>query len=220
VKSELRNYFKVKTNLELHFRVGKEAIETHDLKKFKELKDTGVNMLTPAAAPILDSKSFERELKKIRGTESDMLMIGEDLDLIKYTFAKCCNPIQGDDVFGFVTVAEGIKIHRTTCPNAVELLSNYGYRIIKTKWTNQKEVAFLAGLRFTGTDRMGLVNDITKIISNDLKVNMRSITIQTDDGIFDGQIMLFVNDKEHLEGLINKLKKVQGIVSVFRFDGN
>jgi GTP pyrophosphokinase len=119
-----------------------------------------------------------------------------------------------------VTVAEGIKIHRTTCPNAVELLSNYGYRIIKTKWTNQKEVAFLAGLRFTGTDRMGLVNDITKIISNDLKVNMRSITIQTDDGIFDGQIMLFVNDKEHLEGLINKLKKVQGIVSVFRFDGN
>jgi GTP pyrophosphokinase len=177
-------------------------------------------MLTPAAAPILDSKSFERELKKIRGTESDMLMIGEDLDLIKYTFAKCCNPIQGDDVFGFVTVAEGIKIHRTTCPNAVELMSNYGYRIIKTKWTNQKEVAFLAGLRFTGTDRMGLVNDITKIISNDLKVNMRSITIQTDDGIFDGQIMLFVNDKEHLEGLINKLKKVSGIVSVFRFDGN
>jgi GTP pyrophosphokinase len=219
---ELRTHFKVKTNLELHFRIGTGVIAPQDIKKFKELKDAGFNTQVPTLAPstILDGKSLERELKKIRGTESDMLLIGEDLDSIKYTFAKCCNPIQGDDVFGFVTVTEGIKIHRTTCPNAVELMSNYGYRIIKAKWTNQKEVAFLAGLRFTGTDRLGIVNDISKIISNDLKVNMRSITIQTDDGIFDGQIMLYVNDTIHLDALINKLKKVQGIVSVFRFDGN
>jgi GTP pyrophosphokinase len=117
-----------------------------------------------------------------------------------------------------VTVNEGIKIHRTTCPNAVELMSNYGYRIIKAKWTNQKELAFLAGLRITGTDRMGLVQDVTRVISNDLRVNMRSISIDTDDNIFDGKIMLFVHDTEHLEQLIRKLAKVDGVVRVIRFD--
>jgi GTP pyrophosphokinase len=163
-------------------------------------------------------QELRKEIKKIRGVESDMLLIGEDMDKIDYILAKCCNPIPGDDVFGFVTVNEGIKIHRTSCPNAVELMSNYGYRIIKAKWTSQTELAFLAGLRITGTDRVGLVNDVTRIISNELKVNMRSITIDTNDGIFEGNIMLFVHDTTHLETLMRKLYKVDGIVNVTRFD--
>jgi GTP pyrophosphokinase len=147
-----------------------------------------------------------------------MLLIGEDMDIIDYTFAKCCNPIPGDDVFGFVTVNEGIKVHRTGCPNAIELMSRHGHRVIKAKWTSQKKVAFLAGVKLIGTDRIGIINDVTTIISNELKVNMRSISIDTDSGIFEGRIMLYVNDTIHLELLINKLRKVNGIVKVIRFD--
>ena len=149
-----------------------------------------------------------------------MLLIGEDMDVIEYKLAKCCNPIPGDEVFGFVTINEGIKIHRTTCPNAVELLSNYGYRVVKAKWTSQKEIAFLAGLKIIGTDRVGLINDISTVISSELKVNMRSISIDTDSGIFEGTIMLYVNDTRHLDLLIEKLEKVTGVVKVSRFDSN
>jgi GTP pyrophosphokinase len=121
-------------------------------------------------------------------------------------------------VFGFVTINDGIKIHRTNCPNAVELMSNYGYRIVKAKWTSQQELAFLAGIRIKGTDRVGLVNDLTRIISSNLKVNMRSITIDSNDGIFEGNIMVFVNDTGHLEKLIQSLIRVDGVLTVERFD--
>ena len=121
-------------------------------------------------------------------------------------------------MFGFVTVNEGIKIHRTTCPNSAELLSNHGNRVVKAKWTSQHEVAFLTGLKIRGTDRVGLINDISKIISDELKVNMSSLSIHTDSGIFEGEIMLYVNDTRHLEQLIHKLEKVEGVVKVSRFD--
>jgi guanosine-3',5'-bis(diphosphate) 3'-pyrophosphohydrolase len=131
---------------------------------------------------------------------------------------KCCTPIPGDDVFGFVTVNEGIKIHRTTCPNATELLANHGNRVIKAKWTSQHEVAFLTGLKVIGTDRVGLINDVSKVISEELKVNMSSLAFKTDQGIFSGEIMLYVNDTRHLEMLIAKLEKVEGVVKVSSFD--
>jgi GTP diphosphokinase / guanosine-3',5'-bis(diphosphate) 3'-diphosphatase len=214
VLNQLRAYFNTKTITDFFYNVGKGYIDPQQIRKFKADKQAKAN----GHAAILDAKSFEKEIKKVRGVESDMLLIGEDMDNIDYTLAKCCNPISGDDVFGFVTVNEGIKIHRTTCPNAVELMSNYGYRIIKAKWTSHKELAFLAGLRITGTDRVGIVNDITRIISNELKVNMRSITIDTNDGIFEGIIMLFVHDTEHLDVLMKKLSKVTGVVGVTRFD--
>jgi GTP pyrophosphokinase len=215
VMAELRAYFDCKTNLDFFYLVGRGSIDPGQIKKFREEK-VKRETLTPTV--IHDAKSFEKEIKKVRGVESDQLLIGENMDKIDYTLARCCNPIPGDDVFGFVTVNEGIKIHRTSCPNAVELMSNYGYRIIKAKWTNQKELAFLAGLRITGTDRMGLVQDVTRVISNDLRVNMRSISIDTDENIFEGKIMLFVHDTAHLEQLIRKLTKVDGVVKVGRFD--
>ena len=215
VMGELKAYFQCKSNLDFFFMVGQGSIDPSEIRKFREDRKRREQVPAPV---IHDSKSFEKEIKKVRGVDSDQLLIGEDMDKIDYTLAQCCNPIPGDDVFGFVTVNEGIKIHRTSCPNAVELMSNYGYRIIKAKWTNQKELAFLAGLRITGTDRMGLVQDVTRVISNDLRVNMRSISIDTDDHIFDGKIMLFVHDTEHLEQLIRKLAKVDGVVQVSRFD--
>jgi GTP pyrophosphokinase len=140
------------------------------------------------------------------------------MDVVDYKLAKCCTPIPGDDVFGFVTVNEGIKIHRTNCPNSPELLSHHGNRVVKAKWTSQHEVAFLTGLKIRGTDRVGLINDVTKVISDELKVNMSSMSIHTDSGIFEGEIMLYVNDTRHLEQLISKLDQVEGVVKVSRFD--
>jgi guanosine-3',5'-bis(diphosphate) 3'-pyrophosphohydrolase len=147
-----------------------------------------------------------------------MLVIGENTSKFDYKIATCCNPIPGDDVFGFQTEEEGIVIHRTSCPVAIELLANHGNRIVKTKWTEQQELAFLAGIRIKGSDRVGLVNDVTRVISNALKVNMRSITIDSDDGFFEGNIMVFVNDTAHLEKLIQRLSKVNGVLLVERFD--
>ena len=137
---------------------------------------------------------------------------------IDYKLSACCNPIPGDDVFGFITVNDGIKIHRTNCPNAAKLMSNYGYRIVKAKWTSQKELAFLTGLQIVGFDDMGLINNITQVISNDFKVNMRSITVDSNEGIFEGTIMVYVNNTEHLENLIRRLKQVPGVTQVSRFD--
>ena len=154
----------------------------------------------------------------IKGRYNDILLIGEDMDVVDYKLAKCCTPIPGDDVFGFVTVNEGIKIHRTNCKNAPELLSHHGNRVVKAKWTSQHEVAFLTGLKILGTDRVGLINDVTKIISEELKVNMSSMSIHTDSGIFEGEIMFYVNDTRHLEQLIEKLRGVEGVEKVSRFD--
>ncbi|HEY0900404.1 MAG TPA: ACT domain-containing protein, partial [Sphingobacteriaceae bacterium] len=156
--------------------------------------------------------------KKVKTKDSDTLLIGEDMQKIDYKLSNCCNPIPGDDVFGFITVNEGIKIHRTNCPNATKLMSNYGYRVVKAKWTSQKELAFLTGLQITGFDDMGLINNITKVISSDFKVNMRSIIVDSNDGVFEGTIMVYVNDTEHLDNLIKRLKQVKGVIQVNRFD--
>jgi GTP pyrophosphokinase len=215
VINQIRAYFDANTNNELFFKIGNDEIDHKEIKKFKEAQDNRKANFSPK---IRDAQSFEKQLATATGETRDMLLIGEDMDIIDYTFAKCCNPIPGDDVFGFVTINEGIKVHRTSCPNAIELMSRHGHRVIKAKWTSQKKVAFLAGIKIIGTDRIGLINDVTSIISNELKVNMRSVSIDTEDGIFEGKIMLYVNDTIHLELLINKLRKVNGIVKVIRFD--
>ena len=164
------------------------------------------------------SEELPAEPVREKPKPGDTLLIGEDLDVVEYKLAKCCNPIPGDEVFGFVTVNEGIKIHRTACTNAPELLANHGNRVIKAKWTSQYEVSFLTGLKVQGTDRVGLINDVSKIISEELKVNMSSISFRTDAGIFEGEIMLYVSDTRHLDLLIGKLEKVEGVVRVSRFE--
>jgi guanosine-3',5'-bis(diphosphate) 3'-pyrophosphohydrolase len=213
----LLDYYGEKSALEFYAKVSQGVIDLSSIRDFN--KDLTKEHITPKKPiSITSKKDFEREISKVRGMNADMLLIGEDMEKIDYTLAKCCNPISGDDVFGFVTVNEGIKIHRTTCPNAIELMSNYGYRIIKARWTSQKEIAFLAGLRIEGSDRVGIVNDITRIISNELKVNMRSITVESEDGIFEGKIIVYVNDTKHLETLTAKLIKINGVLKVSRFD--
>ncbi len=218
-QDQLRLFFDVASQFDLHYRIGKGVISLNDLKRFKESINT--KALRPKSnAKVHELKDFEVEISKARGRYEDVLLIGEDMDIVEYKLAKCCTPIPGDDVFGFVTVDEGIKIHRTNCPNAPELLAKHGHRVVKSKWTSQHEIAFLTGLKIKGTDRVGLINDVSKIISEELKVNMRSMSIHTDNGIFDGEIMLYVNDTRHLEELMGKLKKVEGVYKVVRFDSH
>jgi GTP diphosphokinase / guanosine-3',5'-bis(diphosphate) 3'-diphosphatase len=160
-------------------------------------------------------------VKEVRGTKADdALIIGDNLSKIEYKFSPCCNPIPGDDVFGFITINEGIKIHRVNCPNAVQMMSNYAYRIVKARWTNQEVISFLAGIHIQGIDEVGLVNNITKIISSELNVNMRSLSFDTQDGTFEGNIMLFVHDTQHLTELMKKLRKVNGVIAVTRINPN
>jgi len=217
VFEQMRAYFNIPSQFELHFRVGKGLITVNDLKRFKEFKPSSP-LKTKPHSEVPDVRTIEQEIYKAKGRHEDTLLIGEDMDVVEYKLAKCCTPIPGDDVFGFVTVNEGIKIHRTTCPNATELLANHGNRVIKAKWTSQHEVAFLTGLKIVGTDRVGLINDVSKVISEELKVNMSSLSFKSDQGIFNGEIMLYVNDTRHLEMLITKLEKVEGVVMVTRFD--
>lgn len=213
--NKLSYFFKLQSTQDLFIAVATGKIELKDLKEYvaseKEIENRGNERIN-------DNERIDALLKKVKGPESDVLLIGEDLQKIDYTLAACCNPIPGDDVFGFVTVNEGIKIHRTNCPNAAQLMANYGYRVVKAKWNRQQELSFLTGLRIVGIDDVGLINNLTKVISNDFKVNIRSITIDTDDGIFDGSIKVFVNDKEHLDNLIKNLLEVKGITGVTRFD--
>ncbi|WP_194777589.1 RelA/SpoT family protein [Pararhodonellum marinum] len=214
---QLRAFFETKTANEFYYKVGRGIIEPTSIKSFKDFKQTKKQKSVPLQH-VTDETTFTKEIKNLKGPDHDQLLIGEDMDVVDYILAKCCNPIPGDDVFGFVTVNEGIKIHRTSCPNALELLSNHGNRVIKARWTSQKEIAFLAGLKIIGTDRVGLINDVTKVISNDLKVNMRSITVDSDSGLFEGTIKLYVHSTQHLDSLITNLSKVNGILKVTRFD--
>jgi guanosine-3',5'-bis(diphosphate) 3'-pyrophosphohydrolase len=214
---QMRDYFRAPTHFDLYYRVGAGFINTADLKRFIENRPASPIRSKPHLQ-VSDAKEITKEITKVKGRYEDILLVGEDMDVVDYKLAKCCTPIPGDDVFGFVTVNEGIKIHRTNCPNAPELLSHHGNRVVKAKWTSQHEVAFLTGLKIRGTDRVGLINDVSKVISEELKVNMSSMSIHTDSGIFDGEIMLYVNDTRHLEQLIGKLEKVEGVVKVSRFD--
>jgi guanosine-3',5'-bis(diphosphate) 3'-pyrophosphohydrolase len=211
---KLSYYFKLPSTQDLFFNVAKGIIDMKDLKEYQASE----KVIENKPQDRIETEQVQSLLRSIKAKDSDMLLIGEDMQKIDYKLANCCNPIPGDDVFGFITVSDGIKIHRTNCPNAAKLMASYGYRIVKAKWTNQQELAFLTGLRITGIDEVGLINQLTTVISNDFKVNIRSITVDSDNGIFEGQIMVYVNDTEHLENLVRKLKTVKGITAVNRFD--
>jgi guanosine-3',5'-bis(diphosphate) 3'-pyrophosphohydrolase len=210
--NKLTNYFKYPSSQDLMYQVALGKIDIKNLKEFvasEKSMEPAPNHFTSHISGLVD---------KINKKDNETLLIGDELQKIDYTLSPCCNPIPGDDVFGFITVNEGIKIHRTNCPNASKLMANYGYRILKAKWTSQKELAFLTGLDIVGIDDVGLVNKITTVISHEFKVNIRSITISSNEGIFEGSIMVFVNDTEQLDQLIKHLKMIRGITGVTRFN--
>jgi guanosine-3',5'-bis(diphosphate) 3'-pyrophosphohydrolase len=210
---ELVTYYKLASPLELYYGV---AIKNIDLKELKEFKVTGDKLEGPKPLRVMEAKpEYQPALTK---KDTELIIFGESSDRIVYNLANCCKPIPGDDVFGFVTTGKGLTIHRTTCPNATKLLSNYGHRIVKTKWAKNNEISFLTGLKIIGMDDVGVVNKITNIISGDLRINISAITIESKEGLFEGTIKLFVHDKEELDELVMRLKSLKGIESVDRFE--
>jgi GTP pyrophosphokinase len=164
-------------------------------------------------------EDFDHDLnKQMPGKGYELIIFGENSDKIQYKLANCCQPIPGDDVFGFVTTGEGLKIHRTNCPNAATLLANYGHRVVKAKWAKNKEISLLTGVIINGIDDVGVIHKITNVVSGELKMNMRSMSIDSKDGLFEGKIMVYVNHKEELDELSKRLEKLEGINNVTRLD--
>jgi GTP pyrophosphokinase len=209
---ELTSFYKQTSQLDLFYQVSTKVIDLKELKDFNLLGDK-----LEAPKPIRPEVKHD-PVHTIPKKDAELIIFGESSDKVMYTLANCCKPIPGDDVFGFVITGEGLKIHRTTCPNATRLLSNYGHRVVKTKWAKNKEISFLTGVRIIGLDDVGVVNKITNIISGDLKINISALTIESKEGLFEGNIKVFVHDKEELEQLVICLKQLNGIHSVERLD--
>lgn len=210
----LEKYYQTEGAVDLYYLIAKGKI---DLKKLKNYEVENGLIKFKEGRKKSQASNIEQVVQEGR-TPTETLTIGDDMQQIDYALAKCCNPIPGDDIFGFVTVSEGIKIHRVNCPNAVQLLGNYAYRAIKARWASQKANEFLATIRFTGIDDVGLVHSITTTISNQLSVNMKSISFESNDGVFEGEISLYVYDKDHLNELMKKLKRVDGVRTIERVE--
>lgn len=210
----LTTYYKLASSLDLFYQISIKNIDLKELKEFNLLGDK-LEAPKPIRAAI-DIKTEQHAVMPRK--DAELIIFGESSDRVMYTLANCCKPIPGDDVFGFVTTGKGLTIHRTNCPNAAKLLANYGHRIVKTKWAKNKEISFLTGLKIVGLDDVGVIHKITNLISGELKVNISAMTIEAKEGLFRGNIKVFVHDKEELDGLVERLKSLPGIETVDRYD--
>jgi GTP pyrophosphokinase len=216
----LIHFYKETNHLTFLSKVKLEKISLSELKKMEVLGGiikTEKLRKEQENKPLTDSEIIRKVKDKLK-ENSDILIMGEDGSKIQYAYATCCNPIPGDDVFGFITINEGVKIHRLNCPNAVNLMSKYSYRIVKTKWNQSKEISFLTGFKINGIDDLGLVNKMTKIISEHHNINIKSISVESEDGIFEGIVKLYVMDIEQLDELILNLKKLDGVINIKRLE--
>jgi GTP pyrophosphokinase len=215
VVNDLVNFFKLKTSLDLFYRVGIGSIENPQLKEFMAQRNNSfMNFF---------KKRIKRSPKNNQFTDKDevadnfdSLVFGKEEEQLDFKMAPCCNPIPGDKVFGFVTINDGIKVHKKDCPNAISLQSNYAYRIMSAKWIDSTKQEFKAILKIYGVDHVGLVNEITQVISKNMNVNIHGINISGHDGIFDGSITVSVKNKSQLQKLSDSIKKIEGIDSVER----
>lgn len=207
-------FFKLKTSLDLFYRVGNGSIDNQMLKDFASSYNNAFisffkNKIRRTPAP--------QDVDKDEITSKyDMLVFGQEEEKLDYKLSQCCNPIPGDAVFGFVSVNDGIKVHKKNCPNAIQLQSNYAYRIISAKWIDSTQQEFQSEIQLTGIDNLGLINDITQIISDEMHVNMRNLNFSTDGGTFTGNITVVVKNNGILKKVISNLKKIHGIDKVTR----
>jgi GTP pyrophosphokinase len=212
--NQLVVYFKLRTSLDLFYRVGAGIIDNSKLKDFVSSRN---NKFVSFFKSKIRKSERPKELSKDELTSKyDSLVFGKEQEKLDYKLANCCNPIPGDDVFGFLTVSDGIKVHKKNCPNALQMQSNYSYRILKAKWIDSTQDGFMAEIFLSGIDTIGLVNEVTMIISNNLGINMKSVLFESDDGIFSGKVTLVVKNKSILNNLIKNLKKISGIDKVTR----
>lgn len=213
-QEELIEFYKINSPLDLLYDIAIKKIDLSELKDFQVLGD---KIQPPKYVKPVSEERPETIAKKEK-KDNELIIFGESSDRIMYTLANCCKPIPGDDVFGFITQGEGLKIHRTNCPNAARLLSNYGHRVVKTKWVKNKEISFLTGIKIVGLDDVGVINKITNLISGTLKININALTIEAKEGLFEGNVKVYVHDKDELEELVKNLNELPGIESVERYD--
>ena len=214
--NELVNYFNLNTSLDLFYRIGIGSIDNTMLKSYAASRSNALvsfikNKITRNKGILKESVEKDEITSKY-----DMLVFGKEEEKLNYLLSSCCNPIPGDMVFGFLSIKEGIKIHKKVCPNALSLQSNYAYRIMSAKWIDSSQQVFRAVVKLTGIDRLGLVNSITKVVSENMNVNIKSIKFDTDSGIFNGEISVEVNNNNFVEKLMERLQKINGIEKVFR----
>lgn len=210
-------FYKMASPLDLYYQI---SIKNIDLKELKEFHLSGDKLEPPKPIrPVIEHKPHESAAQTaINKKDAELIIFGESSDRIVYNLANCCKPIPGDDVFGFVTTGKGLTIHRTNCPNAAKLMSQYGHRVVKTKWAKNKEISFLTGLKIVGLDDVGVIHKITNLISGEMRININAMTIEAGEGLFHGNIRVYVHDKEELEKLLDRLKKLPGIETVDRYD--
>ena len=214
--SKVSNYFQYKSIIEFYFDI---ANGTFNLKRIREYLDHLQTLKDKSKNSIIEIEIDRSKVdKKTSDEKSKLIEFQGNRDNIQYSLSKCCKPIPGDEIFGFISVNEGIKVHRTNCKNSPELLSKYAYRVIKANWYSESNVQLISSLMIDGTDRVGVIDDITKIISSQLKVNMKSINVDLNEGIFNGKIELFVSDTLQLSKLIKKLQLVPNVNNVTRLD--
>lgn len=214
VVNQLVVYFKLKTSLDLFYRVGAGIIDNQMLKDFAASRSNA--FVSFFKNRIRKPSNPEDVHKDELSVKYDQLVFGKDEEKLDYKMSKCCNAIPGDDVFGFLTINEGIKVHKKNCPNAIQLQSNYNYRILSAKWIDSSQQEFKATLIISGIDTMGLVNSVTKVVSNNLHIDMKSVHFDSNDGTFTGKIVVVVKNKSILENLVKNIKKINGIDKVTR----
>jgi len=215
VINELVNHFKLKTSLDLFYRMGNGSIDNNQLKEFISKRNNAFVSFFKNRMKRNPNKSTTIDNEEIID-KYDSLVFGKEEEQLDYKTSPCCSPIPGDKVFGFITINDGIKIHKKDCPNAISLQSNYAYRIIKAKWIDSTKQEFKAILKIYGADHVGMVNEITQIISKNMNVNIHGLNISGHDGIFEGDITVSVQNQSQLQKLSDSLKKIEGIDSVKR----
>lgn len=210
--NRMQKYFNLKTSQELFLFFQDGTLDTGDLRKYIESKNVFNNLLNRFRKSPTKNLAFEEPAQ----TNLDMIVFGKDEEKLNYTFAKCCNVIPGDKIFGFITISEGIKVHSDNCPNAINLRAQYDYRVMEAKWVNAESIMNRIKIEIEGLDRMGMINDITQVISNAMSIDMKSMTIASNDGIFTGSINLEVKNRNQLEETFKQLKNISGISKVKR----
>ena len=211
--NDLSNYFDLKTSLDLFYRVGIGKIDNVALKKFAASNNNRfINFFRKRLTNKKEINHLEDEVR----SNFDQIVFGNEEEKLDFSIAKCCSPIPGDDVFGFVTINEGVKIHKQDCPNSISLQSKFSYRILKSKWIDSSQEEFSTTINISGIDNLGIVNEITKLISNSLNINMQKMSFDTEENTFSGKITLKVKTKNILNKLIQRLKKINGIEKVIR----
>ncbi len=207
--------FKVATDF--YKQIADEKLDVNEvIEKYVAVRDYDQNLNAPQTTRSATEYSYDNPDEEIARNNDDVLVIDRNLKGVDYSLAKCCQPIYGDPVFGFVTVSGGIKIHRANCPNAPELRKRFGYRIVKARWSGKSAGQYSITIKVVGNDDLGIVNNITSIISKEEKIVMRSINIDSHDSLFDGTIVVQLEDVTKLEALMKKLRTVKGVKHVSR----